>query len=172
MVKKETGATKWKCQIQGCEGKPKNERAIGHHVSKQHPGHTLFSNQETTCPFCNKKYANLETMLTHLQLKIGKKEWQACECPLRAKQITDEQIWKLLTQVNKQINMENNQQIPEENRTKEQRITKLPQKQQIKGSTNQDTKIHGAHSNRQKYKMGNGNVKYKNVHKNAQTKQY
>ena len=121
-------------------------------------------------PISSEKYTNLEHMLTHLQLKKGKQGWQACECPLRPRQQTEAQIWKLLLQTNKNPEQEQ-QNIPKENRTAEQH-TRLPQK-----TTNEET-------NKPKYKNiwealqlaeiqnGNGNSKYRNAKENTNTNQH
>ena len=134
--KKIPGQTNWKCQMTGCAETPKNHAAIGQHISKKHNSHTLTSKQITECTFCRKSYTYLEPMLIHLELKTGKQQWQPCQCPLKPKNLTGEQIWKTLLRRNA-INMERNNQalVPIENRTKEQKQTKLPQKQHKQETT-------------------------------------
>jgi len=99
--KEQEGIKKWKCQIPNCTKKATKQGAIVQHISKQHQQNILASNQGEICPFCNKRYTNLEPMIIHLELKTGAKKWQPCQCPLKHTKLEDKQTWRIIYQINK-----------------------------------------------------------------------
>ena len=95
---------KWKCKLDQCAHENNTYPGIRKHISTKHKEHCIPPHhRQIECPFCFHKYANLEPMLLHLDIRENndeRKRRKPCTCPLKPNKLNHSQTWQHLLRVN------------------------------------------------------------------------